>query len=109
MSIGLRGTSKMVKDILTTTPQCRNSDEILYLHIIRKVGIEKGLDIDKMSIPMLLLHSRDLDLPSYKSVERARRKMQEFFPELRGSEKVEIHRELNEEEYRAYARETYYA
>lgn len=109
MGIGLRGASKLVKDILITNPQCRDSDEILYLHIIRKVGIDKGLDIDKMSIPMFLLHCNDLDLPSYKTVERARRKLQEFFPELRGSEKVEICRELKEEEYRAYARETHYA
>ena len=107
MIIGLKGTSKMVKEILITNPQCRNSDDILYLHIIRKVGAEKGLDIDKMSIPMLLLHCRDLCLPSYESVSRARRKVQECYPDLKGNDNVQAFRELNEETYRAFAREVH--
>lgn len=107
MSVRLMSTSKMVKDLLTTSPQCRDSDDILYLHIIRKVGTEKGLDIDKMSIPMLLLHCRDLGLPSYNSVERTRRKIQELYPELAGCDKVEGHRKVNEEVYRTFAREVH--
>lgn len=107
MSIGLRGTSKKVKDILIANPQCRNSDDILYLHIIRNAGNEKGLDIDKMSIPMFLLHCGDLHLPSYKSVSRARRKVQECYPDLRGSGKVEAFRELSEQEYKNFAREVH--
>lgn len=103
--VKFRGTSALVKEILANHPQCRNSDEILYLHILRRVGAEKGLDIDKMSIPMFLLHCSDLDLPPYKTVARTRRKAQELYPELRGSERVTVYRELEEERYREFAHE----
>ena len=103
----LRGLTKRVKSILEANENTRNSDNILYLHILRSYGREKGLDIDKMSVPMLFLHCKDLGLPTFESTGRARRKVQELYPELSGDDDVQIARELNEEEFRRYAQEVH--
>lgn len=105
----MKELSNRVKAILEANENARNSDNILYLHILRSYGREKGIDVDTMSVPMLLLHCKDMGLPSLESTGRARRKVQELYPDLRGDDNVQAYRELKEEEYKAYARETYYA
>lgn len=104
----MKELSNRVKAILEANTNARNSDNILYLHILRSYGADKGLDIDKMSVPMLFLHCKDMGLPSLESVGRARRKMQEMYPHLRGDENVQIGREMQEETYRQYAKEVSY-
>lgn len=104
----MRELSERVKSVLEENENARNSDNILYLHILRSYGAEKGLDIDKMSVPMLLLHCRDLGLPSLESMGRARRKVQELNPHLKGSDNVQAYREMQEEKFREYAREVHY-
>ena len=101
----LKEVSKRVKKVLETSESSRNSDNVLYLHLLRDIGAEKGIDVDRMSVPMLLLHCRDLGLPTLESVGRARRKMQELYPHLRGDEDVQVFREVKEETYRQYAKE----
>lgn len=101
----LKELSKRVKTILEGNEAARNSDNVLYLHLLREMGKEKGIDIDKMSVPMLLIHCRDLGLPTLESVGRARRKVQAKYPHLCGDDDVEACRQLNEEEYRRFARE----
>jgi hypothetical protein len=103
----LRELSKRVKKILETREDARNSDNVLYLYILRGYGEGKGLDIDKMSVPMLLLHCRDLGLPTLESVGRARRKVQELYPELRANDDVQAIKEEQEEAFRAFAREVH--
>ena len=49
----LKELSNRVKTILEANESARNSDNVLYLHVLRSYGEEKGLDIDKMSVPML--------------------------------------------------------
>ncbi len=104
----MKELSTRVKTILETNENARNSDNILYLHILRSYGAESGLDIDKMSVPMLFLHCRDMGLPSLESTGRARRKVQEMYPHLRCDDNVQIGRELQEETYRQYAKEVRY-
>lgn len=101
----LKELSKRVKKILEASEAARNSDNVLYLHLLRDMGREKGIDIDRMSVPMLLLHCRDLGLPTLESVGRARRKVQAKYPHLCGDDDVQACRELNEETYRQFARE----
>ena len=103
----LKELSNRVKAILEANENARNSDNILYLHILRSYGEEKGLDIDKMSVPMLFLHCKDMGLPSLESTGRARRKVQELYPYLRGDDNVQAGREMNEEAYRQYAQEVH--
>jgi hypothetical protein len=104
----LKELSNRVKAILETNESARNSDNVLYLHVLRSYGEEKGLDIDKMSVPMLLLHCKDMGLPSLESMGRARRKVQELYPELKAVGDVQAMREEQEEAYRAFAREVHY-
>jgi hypothetical protein len=104
----LRELSQRVKTILEENEKARDSDNVLYLYVLRSYGEEKGLDIDKMSVPMLLLHCKDMGLPSLESMGRARRKVQELYPELRASDDVQTIKQEREEAYRAFAREVHY-
>ena len=104
----LTDLSNRVKHILEANESARNSDNVLYLHVLRSYGEEQGMDIDKMSVPMLLLHCKDMGLPSLESMGRARRKVQEMYPELKASDDVQAMREEQEEAYRAFAREVHH-
>lgn len=104
----MKELSNRVKAILEINENARNSDNILYLHILHSYGNEKGLDIDKMSVPMLFLHCKDMGLPSLESTGRARRKVQELYPHLRCDDNVQAGKELNEETFRKYATEVHY-
>lgn len=104
----LRELSNRVKNILETNEKARNSDNVLYLYVLRSYGEEKGIDVDKMSVPMLLLHCKDMGLPSLESMGRARRKVQELYPELRASDDVQVIKEEQEEAYRTFAREVHF-
>ena len=104
----LKDLSKMVKAILEKDQAARNSDSILLLHLLRNMGAEKGLDIDKMSVPMYLIHGRDLQLPTLESVGRARRKVVEKNPELGSDDDVESVKMQLEDAYRRFAKEVHY-
>ena len=99
----LKELSNRVKNVLEKNVSARNSDNVLYLHVLRSYGEEKGLDIDKMSVPMLLLHCKDMGLPSLESMGRARRKVQELYPHLKSCDEVQAVKEEREEEYRQFA------
>lgn len=104
----LKDLSKKVKAILEKDKAARNSDSILLLHLLREMGTERGLDIDKMSVPMYLIYGRDLQLPTLESVGRVRRKIVEANPELAGVEDVEAVKMQLEETYRQFAKEVHY-
>lgn len=103
----LKELSNRVKSILEENEKARNSDNVLYLYVLRSYGEEKGIDVDKMSVPMLLLHCKDMGLPSLESMGRARRKVQELYPELRANDDVQAIKEEQEEAYRKFAREVH--
>lgn len=104
----LKELSTRVKEILEANERARNSDNVLYLHVLRSYGAEKGLDIDKMSVPMLLLHCKDMGLPSLESMGRARRKVQQLYPHLRSCDEVQAVKEEREVAYRNFAKEVHY-
>lgn len=104
----LKELSNRVKRVLQEHESARNSDNVLYLYVLRSYGEEKGLDIDNMSVPMLLLHCRDMGLPSLESMGRARRKVQELYPELKSKDDVQAMKEEREETYRAFAKEVHH-
>jgi hypothetical protein len=101
----IRNLQPIVKKHLEESVEARNSDNVLYLRVLRELCREKGLDIDNMSVPTLFNNIPALHLPTCESVGRARRKLQNKFPELRADADVEAFRELNEEDMRRYARE----
>lgn len=100
----LQTTTELVKSILEKHPESRNSDNVLYYYVCAFVGKEKGLDIEKMSMPMFLLNLKQWGFPQFESVRRTRQKLQASHPELAGNSTVEAQRVMNEEVFRHYAR-----
>jgi hypothetical protein len=86
--------------VLEECPNARNSDSILYVEVCKKVNS------DCLAKPFwyVMAKHRQFGLPSYDTVGRCRRKIQEKYPELAADSTVEGHRALNEEVYRDYAR-----
>lgn len=94
-----------VKNLVTMTlrenPSTRESDEILYLEVCRKVN-EKALYLPFAEV---LKRGKELKLPSYKSVCRTRRKAQAEHKELKATLSTQIEREESEFAYRSFAKE----
>lgn len=104
MNKNLYQITKLVKEILENSKPSRNSDTYLYLQVIYKIGLIKGIDVNAMPVTEFLLKRNELGFPCYESVSRARRKLQADFPELCGNETVEAQRVVNERIFRDYAK-----
>lgn len=90
----------IVKAILENDSMARNSDDYLYSIVCRR------LVPDCANAPFchVISNRKRWNLPSYESVGRTRRKLQEKFPELSAFDSVKDNRTLQEAEYIAYAR-----
>lgn len=97
---GLKKLSELVKVILTENPEARSDDDYLYLVICRAVKPS----IVALPFEVVMAHRSECGLPSYKSVERARRKIQRAYPELAADDTIEGYRKMKEEEFINYAR-----
>lgn len=102
--LDLKNTTALVKSILEQDKQCRNSDSYLYLKVLSVVGEQKGIDLEKMSVPYFLLNLHGAGFPGFETVRRTRQKLQQHHPELAASESVEGFRLENEVAFREYAR-----
>lgn len=101
----LTTTQEMVKQVLEQSKDARNSDNYLYYRILKMVGMQNNIDIEKMSVPHFFLHMKDYGcFPAFETVRRTRQKLQAMNPELAADSDVEGYRILNEEVYRDYAR-----
>lgn len=101
--LDLKNTTALVKSILEQDKQCRNSDSFLYLKVLSTVAKQKGIDLERMTVPYFLLNLHGAGMPPFESVRRARQKIQAAHPDLAACERVEGFRAANEQEYRAYA------
>ena len=99
----LKNTTALVKSILEQDKRCRNSDSFLYLKVLSAVGKQKGIDLEKMSVPYFLLNLHGAGFPGFETVRRTRQKLQQHHPELAACDAVEGFRMENEKEFRAYA------
>lgn len=89
---------KSVKKILTEHEEARGNDDILYILVCD----DFYAGIKSLNFGYVMAYREKLNIPSYKSVERARRKLQEKHEELKPcKELVEIRADL-EEEHRLY-------
>lgn len=97
--------SQLVKEILTDIPETRNSDGYLYIKVLERVAQETDnpIDLQKISVPYFFCNVQSLNCPYYPTVTRARRKVQEKYPELKGNRRVQAVRQQKEEAFRAYA------
>ena len=101
----LTTTQDMVKQVLEQSKDARNSDNYLYYRILKMVGMQHNIDIEKMSVPHFFLHMKEYGcFPAFETVRRTRQKIQAEHPELAGNSTVEGQRMMNEEVFREYAR-----
>ena len=103
--MGIKTTSDLVHEILKTEPECRNSDNILYLRVLQTIGKQNGIDVNTMSVPTLFLNMHSMKLPAFETVRRTRQKIQHHFPELSAHKPVSDFRAQKEKIFREYARE----
>jgi hypothetical protein len=102
--LDLKNTTALVKSILEQDNQCRNSDSFLYLKVLSAAAKQKGIDLEKMTVPYFLLNLHGAGLPPFESVRRARQKIQVAYPHLAASKAVQDFRTENEAAYREFAR-----
>lgn len=97
----LRNTTKMVKYVLEKEPRTRNSDNLLWLEVVRLVN--QG--VLRMPLVVVLQNLKEYNLPTIETVGRCRRKLQAEFPELRAATEVQGFRSELEADFREWAGE----
>ena len=93
----------MVKHLLETNPQTRNSDHLLYLQVIQHEAHIKGVNLHVLSVADFLASMNSLGFTGFETVRRARQKIQAQFPKLAASGRVSAARAEKEKNYRAFA------
>lgn len=90
-----------VKTLLEADKNLRNSDNLLYTKLLSK------MDSEVLTLPVSTFYQyfSDYDVPRFESVARARRKVQELYPELKADEPVRSWRRENESAFKNYAKE----
>ena len=91
-----------VRAVLQENEDARNDDMVLYLALCNLYLKDAGA----MPLAQILLNHKELGLPSFESVGRTRRKLQEKYPELLGSVRMQKIRAKGEKAYRRYAKES---
>lgn len=93
----LKNLSKKVEEILRDYPLAREDDRYLITAVyIRGYGVRPNAGFKEVM--------KDYTLPPFESIRRARQKIQETNPALRGSKEIEKIRMDLQEEYIAFAR-----
>ena len=80
-----------VHSFLVNYPVLRDSDERLTANIWSK-AILPPHNLDNISAKGLLTKLSEGKLPSYESISRCRRKLQELYPDLRGDKWYKRHK-----------------
>ena len=100
----LLNVQEKVKDILMKHPRTRSNDMLLYLKFAEQIDEEYQQNVMKLPFATVIGNMEEYHLPTFGSVGRARRKLQEKYPELRAIDQVQGFRADREEAYREYAR-----
>ena len=95
----------LVESILNQSVASRNSDELLYLYVIKRLAATIGIYFDpcNLSLKNFIEFRRQYNLPTIETVGRVRRKVQEEHPSLSPCLQVSARKELLEEEFRSFA------
>ena len=94
----LKNTQTLVKDLLTKYPMARDSDAYLYVRVVKELN-PSVLD---RKFSEVMLNLKDMGLPCFETVRRSRADIQSKNPELKGSDRVQDFRTMNEEIYREF-------
>ena len=96
----LKTIENKVRTILKKNEDARNDDMVLYLALCNLCLEDAGV----MPLAEIMTQHKSLGLPSFESVSRTRRRLQEKHPELAGSRPVQKLRARGEKAYRRYAK-----
>ena len=100
----LKTVSALVKQILEKNVEARNSDNILYLEVLRYYSSEKSIDLHHLSVPDFLMKLEQKGFPAFETVRRSRQKVQATYPELAATGAVGAFRARNDKVYREFAK-----
>jgi hypothetical protein len=99
-------TANLVKTILETEPQTRNSDSLLYLKVLEHCATQKDVNLHLIPVTAFLSHYiHEYDFPCFETVRRSRQKIQSEHPELKANETVQAHRKAYEPIYKDFAKD----
>lgn len=101
----LTNASALVKDILTENPAARDSDNLLFYLVCKKILADHGKNIDTIGFGNLFLSLHKYGLPQFETVGRVRRKLQQTFPELQSSSEVRTGRMNHCDSFKEFAME----
>lgn len=101
----LTTVSALVQDILVNEPDSRDSDNLLFYLVCKKLLADQGEDIETMGFGKLFLSLKGYGLPQFETVGRCRRKLQQEFPELQCSPDVAMCRASNRDSFATFGRE----
>ena len=96
----LKNTTLLVKQVLETVPAARNSDNLLFIEVVKIINV----NLIFRPLAEVLTNLKKYDLPSIETVGRCRRKLQAEFPELKAKKFVQEVRDDREEEFREWAK-----
>ena len=106
MNKHLSTITDLVKSILEEKPDTRNSDELLYVEVLETYSDRMDVDVCNYPFASALKNLKAWGIPSMKTVERCRRKVQSDFPKLAANDTVEGFRAIKEQEVKRWAKET---
>lgn len=95
----IKNIEKKVRGILEVNNAARDSDNVLYWTILDGLSTERGTIWSAYDV---FMNGKALGLPNYETVRRARQKLQEKNPELRGSKRAIERREDRERVFHGY-------
>ena len=102
----LKNLSKIVIETLKQFDFTRGDDDLLYLNVLIKFDAKiptENLIVD-MRLADFFTYRKRYGFPSFESVSRCRRKVQEEFPDLRPPKKVQEARRVQEEKFYDYSK-----
>lgn len=85
--------------VMLKYPESRGNDFVLYAMYIK----ENRSELKDVGLIYALMEAKKLGMPSYESITRARRKIQQHNPQLRPPEKTAAARQEKEKQFRSYA------
>lgn len=90
----------VVLSVLEEDEKSRSNDNRLICLVCEKIALRNGFDIGHCSFSDVINNPSVYGIPSFESITRCRRKLQEKHFHLRATDEVERFRAENEEKYR---------
>ena len=100
----MRGMTDLTRYVLEKRPYARDDDNLLYLEVLREIAEYKGMNVATMNVPEFFVNAHRWGFPSYVTISRARRRVQEEDPDLMSSKNIVEIRKTREEVFREWAR-----